>query len=135
MIIRNRRTLERDTDDLGKARRERGGKHRVAFDDAGIAVGRALPGPATVDQRNRQSAFGEVDRDGCADDAGTEHDDVGARQGEPPLQLNFVALWYAHVLGGPQGRTQIIADKKSGWVAPRIAPLASQCEARRQFIC
>ena len=80
MIIRNRRTLERDTDDLGKARRERGGKHRVAFDDAGIAVGGPLPGPLPVDQRHRQAALGEVDGNGRTDDAGAKHDDVGTGQ-------------------------------------------------------
>ena len=45
VIVRRRRALERDAQKLGKARRERGRKHRIAFDDAGIAIGGALARP------------------------------------------------------------------------------------------
>ncbi len=52
---------------------------RFAFDQPGIPVGRFLARPAPVDERHRKPALGEMQGDGRADDAGPEHDDVGAR--------------------------------------------------------
>ena len=60
MIIGFRRALERNAQERRKARRERRRKDRVAFDDAGIAVGRALARPAAIDQRDRDAALGEM---------------------------------------------------------------------------
>ena len=42
MIVRLRRTLERDPQQRRKTARERGRKDRVAFDHAGVAVGGLL---------------------------------------------------------------------------------------------
>ena len=79
MIIRFRRLLERDAQQRRPARREGCRKDGIAFDDAGIAVGGALARAAAVDQRDRQAALGEVHRDAGADNAGSEHDGIGAR--------------------------------------------------------
>jgi hypothetical protein len=80
MIIGDRRALERDAQKLGKIRRERRRKYGIALDDAGIAVGRGFTRPLPIDERDRQAAFGELERDGCADNAGSENDDIGVRQ-------------------------------------------------------
>jgi len=53
MIIDNRRTLERDARELGEAVGKRRRKDRVAFNDAGIAVRRALARPGAVNERDR----------------------------------------------------------------------------------
>ena len=79
MVIGNRRTLERDAQQLVPMRRKRRRKNRVAFDDAGIAVGRALARPAAIDQRDRKTALDEMQRDRGADDAGAQDDDIGSR--------------------------------------------------------
>ena len=80
VIVGDRRAFERDARKLDQARRKRRRKNGIALDDAGIAVGGALARPAAVDQRDRQAALDEMDRDRGADDAGAEHDDIGARQ-------------------------------------------------------
>src|SRR5271168_3144604 len=54
-------------------------KNRVAFDDAGIAVGRALACPAAVNQRDRKPALDQMQRDRGTDDAGAKDDDIGSR--------------------------------------------------------
>ena len=79
MIIGFRRALERDPQQRRQSRRKRRRKDGVAFDDAGIAVGRPLARPAAIDQRDREAALGEMQRDRGADDAGSKHDDIGAR--------------------------------------------------------
>src|SRR5580704_1943905 len=91
MIIGERGTLERNAQQRSPVRRERRRKDGIAFDDAGIAVGGALTRPAAVDERNRDPPFDEMDRDGRADDAGSEHDDVGARH-ESSLHSSS-AIW------------------------------------------
>ena len=57
-------------------------KDGVAFDDAGIAVGGPLARLGAIDQRNRKPALDEMQRDRGADDAGPQHDDIGARHGK-----------------------------------------------------
>ena len=66
---------------LRQSRRKRRRENGVALDDAGIAEEVPSPGPAAIDQRDRQAALDEMDRDGRADDAGAEYDDIGVRQG------------------------------------------------------
>ena len=78
MVVRLRRLLERDPQSAREASPESRRKQRVGLDDAGIAVGGALARLAAVDQRDREAALGEVQRDRGADDAGAEHDRVGA---------------------------------------------------------
>jgi hypothetical protein len=80
VIIGDRRALERDACQLRPIGRERRRKYRVAFDYAGIAVGGRLTRPAPVDERDREAALGEMNRDGRADDAGSENDDIGMGQ-------------------------------------------------------
>ena len=79
MVVRLRRALERDPQQGGKTRREGGRKNRVAFDYAGIAVGGLLARIAAVDERDAQALPGELQRGGGADDAGAQHNDIGAR--------------------------------------------------------
>ena len=83
MIVRLRRALERDLDQLGQAARKRGREHARADDHAGVAVARLLARPTLVDQRDRQALLGEVQRHTGADDAGSENDCVGTRHEAP----------------------------------------------------
>ena len=78
VVVRFRCLLERNADEGGQASRETRRKQRVGLDDAGVAVGRALPRLAAVDQRDGKAALGEVQGDRDADDTGAEHDRVGA---------------------------------------------------------
>ena len=80
MIVGERGTLQCNAHKLGKARRKGGRKNGIAFDDAGIAVRRALARAAAIDQCHGQTALGEVECDRGADDTGSKHDDVAARQ-------------------------------------------------------
>ena len=80
MIIGQRGTLQRDPRKFLKACRKGRRKHRVAFDNSGIAVGRALPRLAAVDQRHGEAALDQMKRDRGADYTGSKHDDVTARQ-------------------------------------------------------
>ncbi len=84
VIVGNGGAFQRDARQHRPARRKRGGKDRVALDDAGIAVGRALARAGSVDQRYRYAAFCQMKRDRRADDPGSEHDDIGVRQRKPP---------------------------------------------------
>src|SRR6478609_8402351 len=54
-------------------RRKRRRKYCVALDDTGVAVGCLFADPRTVDQGNTESAFCEMQRHRCADNAGTEN--------------------------------------------------------------
>ena len=40
------------------------------------------PGPAAIDQRDREPALGEMQGDRGADDAGSKHDGIDARHGD-----------------------------------------------------
>ena len=77
MIVGRRGLLQRDAQERTEVAWERMRKQRVAFDHAGIAVGRLLPGVAAIEQGNAQPALGEVQGNGGADHAGAEHDRVG----------------------------------------------------------
>jgi hypothetical protein len=56
-----------------------------------------------IDQRDRQATLGEVDRDGSANDAGSNHDDVGTRQ----KNLRYGSmLSYAHAAAELQAPTR-----------------------------
>ena len=77
MVVGLRRLLQRDPQERTEVARERMRKQRVAFDHAGIAVGRLLARVAAIEQGNAQPALGEVERNGGADHAGAEHDRVG----------------------------------------------------------
>ena len=79
MIVGLGRSLQRDAQELAEARRKGIGKDRVAFDHPGVAVGRCLAGPASIDERHRHPALGEMQRDRHPDDAGPKHDDVRTR--------------------------------------------------------
>ena len=79
MIVRLRRPLERDPQQRQQPGRKRVREKRVAFDDAGVAVGGFLARPAAIDQRDRKPALGEVQRRRGADDAGAEHDHIASR--------------------------------------------------------
>ncbi len=83
MVVRLGRALERDLDELLQAARERGRKHARADDDAGVAVARLLAGPAPVDQRDRQPALDQMQRDRRADNAGSQNDCIGTRHEDP----------------------------------------------------
>ena len=78
MVVRFRSTLERDAQQRRKARRKSGWKDRVALDDAGIAVGGLLARRPPVHEPHPQTPFGELERDRGTDDAGPEHDCIGA---------------------------------------------------------
>ena len=78
MVVGLRRPLEGDAEERTEARRELRRKQRVAFDDAGIAVGGALSGIAAVDEGDGKAALGEMQRHRNADDTGAEHDRIGA---------------------------------------------------------
>src|SRR5215470_14397293 len=54
-------------------RRKRRRKYCVALDDTGVAVGCLLADPRAVDQDNTETAFCEMQRHRCADNAGTEN--------------------------------------------------------------
>ena len=123
VIIGDRRTLQCDAYELRKARREGGGKHRIAFDNAGVAIGGSLPRPAAVDQRNRQAAFGEVDRNRGADNSGSKHDDVSVRQEN--LQCGL-PLSYAHPQAGRQGPARTI-NENAIRRATRVARTSMPC--------
>jgi hypothetical protein len=60
MVVGLRRPLEGDAEKRTEARREPRRKQRVAFDDAGVAVGGALAGLAAVDQGHGEAALGEM---------------------------------------------------------------------------
>ena len=87
MIVGLRRLLQRDPQQRAKALRKGMREQRIAFDDAGIAVGGFLAGAATVDQCHRQPAFDEVQRRRNTDDACAQHDRVGT--GHISLLPNF----------------------------------------------
>ena len=80
VIIGQRRPLQRDARHFGKARGKGRRKYGIALDDAGIAVGRAPPRLAAIDERHRQAALDQRQSDRGADDPGAKHDDIGARQ-------------------------------------------------------
>src|SRR5215470_14489766 len=83
MIVRLGGALERDLNELLQAARKRGRKHAGADNDAGVAVARLLARTAPVDQRDRQTAFGKVQRDRCADNAGAQNDCIGTCHAAP----------------------------------------------------
>ena len=111
VVVGDRRALERDTRKFGKARREGRGKNRIAFDDAGIAVGGPLPRLAAVDQGNRQAAFGEVNGDCGADNSGSKHDDIGVRQDNLHCGRSYRMRMRE---AGRQGPAPMIADNAAG---------------------
>jgi len=80
MIVGQRGALQRNPRKFGEACRKGRGENRIAFDNAGIAVGRALPRLAAVDERHGEPALDEMKRDRGADDTGSKHDNVTARQ-------------------------------------------------------
>ena len=80
MIVGLRGPLERDARELNEARRKGRRKDGIALDDAGIAVGRALPRLAAVNERHREAALDEGKGNRSADDPGAKHDNVTARQ-------------------------------------------------------
>ena len=55
-----------------------GGNNVFEFDDPGIAVGGALARIAAVDKDDSQAALDEMQRHRDADNAGAEHDRIGA---------------------------------------------------------
>ncbi len=83
MIIRQRRALEGDAQQRAEIVGERHGINPGAADDAGIAVGRLLAGPAPVDERDGKPALGELQCGRRADDAGAENHYVRACHCEP----------------------------------------------------
>jgi len=83
VIIGFRRALERDPQQRDRIRGEGGRKDGVAFDHAGIAVRGLFAGCAAIQKRNRKPALGEMQPNGGADNAGTEHDGIDARHGVP----------------------------------------------------
>ncbi len=87
VIIRHRRTFERDAKEVGKFRRKRRRKDGIAFDNAGIAVGGTLPRSLPIDQRNRHAALGKMQCHRRADHAGPKNDDIRVRQNRPPKPL------------------------------------------------
>ncbi len=79
VIVGFRRALERHAQERDRVGRKGGRKDGVAFDHPGIAVGGLFADRTAIDERNRKAAFGEVQRDRGANNAGTEHDSVEAR--------------------------------------------------------
>ncbi len=79
MIIGFRRALERHLQQGQRMGRKSGRKDGVAFDDAGIAVRGLLARRATVEERHRKPALGQMQPDRGADDASTEDDSIHAR--------------------------------------------------------
>src|SRR5215470_16199737 len=73
MIVGLAGTLKRDAQERVKMRRKRRRKYRVAFDDAGVAIGCLFADPRAIDQGNTESAFCEMQRHRCADNAGTKN--------------------------------------------------------------
>ena len=80
VIIDDGRAFQRDLREVGEIRREGRWEYRIAFDNSGIAIGRALTRALPVDQGDRQAALGEMDGNGGADDTRAEHHDIRARQ-------------------------------------------------------
>jgi len=72
------RPLESYAEEPPETGRELRRKQRVAFDDAGIAVGGALSGIAAVEEGDGKAALGKMQRHRNADDTGAEHDRIGA---------------------------------------------------------
>ena len=79
MIIGERRAFERNAKKRRPIRRECRRKDGVALDNAGIAIRGPLARAAAVDQRHRAAALDQMQCDRGADDAGSQHDDIGAR--------------------------------------------------------
>jgi hypothetical protein len=79
MIVRFRRLFQRNAQQCCKARWKCRRKNRIAFNDTGIAVRRAPTRPAAIDQRNGQTALGEMNANRGADNAGSKHDGIDAR--------------------------------------------------------
>ena len=93
MIVRFRRLLERDAEQGVETARKSLGKNRVAFNDAGIAEGRALTRTGAIDQRDGEPALDEVQRDRRADNAGTQHQRIRASHALPSAEaLTLVAI-------------------------------------------
>jgi hypothetical protein len=80
VIIDDRRAFKCDLRKVGEIRREGRRKYRITFDNSGIAIGCALTRALPIDQRDRQTALGEMDSNGGADDTRAEHHDIRARQ-------------------------------------------------------
>src|SRR5262249_47867666 len=80
VIIGQRGAFQRDPSKFLKACRKGRRKHRVAFDNSGVAVGSAPSGLAAVDERYGKAALDQMKRDRGADYTGSKHDDVTARQ-------------------------------------------------------
>ena len=80
VIVGQRGTLQRNPRKLGEACRKGSRENRIALDNARVAVGRALPGLAAVDERHGEPALDQMKRDRGADDTGSKHDNVTARQ-------------------------------------------------------
>lgn len=79
VVIRLRREARGDAQERRRIARKGTRKQRIPFDDAGVAVGGPFAWAALVDQRHREPALDKLQGDGRADDAGAEHDNVGAR--------------------------------------------------------
>jgi hypothetical protein len=88
VIVGFGRALSRNPRQRAEAGRERVRKQRIALDHPGIAIGCLLPRRAAVQERDREAALDEVQRDRGADDAGTEHDGVSSRHGCPFMTRN-----------------------------------------------
>ena len=86
VVVGFRRALERNADERGETRGKARREQRVALDDAGVAIRRALPRLAAVHQRDGKSALGEVEGHRDTDDTGAEHDRVGASHETFPVR-------------------------------------------------
>ena len=70
-------------EDLAQAAREAVGIHRLALDEPGVAEGGALPRRPPIDEHDGAPALLQMQRDRHADDAGSQHDHVGAHPASP----------------------------------------------------
>ena len=69
MVIGIARALEHDARERAQIGRKRRRKYRIAFDNAGIAIGRLLAEPGSINQRHRKPALREMERHRNADNA------------------------------------------------------------------
>jgi hypothetical protein len=96
MVIGLAGALERDAQQRGRIGGKRRRQDRVALDDAGIAERGLFAHAGAIEQRDAQAALGEMQRDRSADNAGAEHDCIGAGHGYPSPS-SFT--WQPHLYG------------------------------------
>src|SRR5450759_2297439 len=121
MIVGLAGALDRDAQQRawigGKRRRE----DRVALYNAGIAIGGLLAHAGAIDQRDAHAALDEMQRDRGADNAGAEHNRIGACHGFFSLPLpacgerEQAPIWIATI----EGAIKAAAPTPAAGVAPQ----------------